>query len=73
MHLTISESNNGVGGFNGAQCKLVMSNHGRASTGEFLLCREAKCHKQQLREDCMFQVVGVLIFKFLFEKRIIEM
>lgn len=39
---------------------------GHSSTGEFLLLSKVKCHKQQLRENCVFQVVGVLISKFFF-------
>lgn len=73
MASTILESNNGAGRLNDAQFKLVTSNHPHASTGEFLQFSEVKCHKQQLRADGVFQVAGVLILKFLFKKRIIEM
>lgn len=69
----ILESNNGAGRLNDTQFILVMNSHRHASTGEFLQFREGKCHKQQRRVDGVFQVVGMLILKFLFKKGIIEM
>lgn len=62
MELTISLCNNGVGRFNDAQFKLVMSECSIApALGNSSQLSEVKCHKQQLREHCVFQVVGVLI------------
>ena len=62
VELTISLCNNGVGRFNDAQFKLVMSECSIApALGNSSQLSEVKCHKQQLREHCVFQVVGVLI------------